>query len=272
LQFLIRKWGIRHLDLGALILKSTLKMKIIKFSFALVALIALTIVSCEKNESQDIISDNVYHKTYTNPHDTVGDDHNAMLDDFYATYSLTGPQVALSTKITIANDYLDNAGSPYNLDDLYAEVPQSEHTQGLLQDSTFSISDAQTEADSMLNNNLMSEAVHGYVSALFDSLDTHTSVTQLEEMLVNLESVIGNDNSLTSNEKRALLHAMASSKASVGYQPTYVEVYGVPWYEKDILGAGLAISSGAVEYGALFGPWGAVVAFVGVSAVASMVP
>lgn len=191
-------------------------------------------------------------KTSSSSIDTIGTHHNSMLDDFYEVYSLTGPQIDLSNKIEIANSYLGNIGSPYDLGFIYNEVPLSYHTQELIQDSTFSLDEAKIEADSMLNNQLMSDNVYYYVTALFDSLEIHTSVVQLDEMILNLESLIGSDSNLSSGEKEGLLMAMSISRASIGYQPSYVEVYGIPWYEKDILGAALALSTGTVEFAAFF--------------------
>jgi len=247
-------------------------LKLLKFPFAYLAVFSFALLSCQKSENHNLSPQKGIVKSSSSSFDTIGAHHNSMLDDYYEIYSLTGPQVDLSSKIDIANSYLQSIGNPYDLDFIYNEVPQLLHTQQLVQDSAFSLAEAKIEADSMHNNHLMSDNIYPYVTAFFDSLEIHGSVSQLEEMILSLESVIGSDSNLSSEEQDGLLMVMSISKASIGYQPTYVEIYGIPWYEKDLLGAALALSTGTVEFAAFFGPWAAAGVFVGVSAVASMVP
>ncbi len=114
--------------------------------------------------------------------------------------------------------------------------------------------------------NYFKQIVDIYEKNAFDFYNTEQKLSTLKK------EVLGNEN-LNNNEKNNLIGVLSISISSIGYWNNKMankkSVSNVPWYARDASGAFFGVSSGAVGYGSLFGPWGGAAVLVGCAAISS---
>ena len=105
---------------------------------------------------------------------------------------------------------------------------------------------------------------------LLNIISSNTDIDQKINLYNEKKEIINSDSEIDELLKSKSIAIIDISIASMEYWDAQNK--GLPWYAKDAAGGTAAITSGATEWGAIFGgPLGALGVTLGVAAVSSMI-
>ena len=224
-----------------------------------------------------------------NSYDEAGELHNAIIDSFFEDYE---GEENLESLVAEIDAYMESEElSPLLSEVLEDNAATEEYVESVI-GQDFAVGDWQDILDTWESDELVSDLEHQYLTTAIGILDYDVaSEDDVYDVIIpeikDLEDLVIADGSLTSEEEKHILLALSVLKYSVHYwtqsPTTGPEAFGKSlasssgWWDKlkkvavgDMMGVGAGISTGAIEYGFMFGPQAGIAVTAGCAAVGSV--